>query len=317
MDGNSQLVGRFLPYRVYARWKWTVRFGLLAVPLIVFLTGCVLYYLEPTKYESKALLEYRGERTPVEAAALLKSRTVLDEVCTALELHKRWGYDRETSIEILKGVTETEVDPATGWIGVAVTHTEKESARDIAAELPKALTRYEIRLATTGIESRRQALIHSLRDNEDKAEERRKSYLQLISVRGEQPTEPASKLDVSASRIEWEEECRRVIALRGRISDLELDAAGLEKACIVHTDPVISQNPAGKKSEDSLGDLSLSSLGYGLLFALLAPYVFELACPDHRQRLKRPQKKSACQPSGNEWSEPSGQSDLVPHGLKG
>ena len=80
MDEGPQLAGRFLPCKIYVRWKWTLRFGLFAVPLIVFLIGGVLLYLAPTKYESKAVFEYHGPRTPVEAAALLKSRNVLIEV---------------------------------------------------------------------------------------------------------------------------------------------------------------------------------------------------------------------------------------------
>lgn len=315
MDKSLQLVGRFLPYRVYARWKWTVRFGLFALPLVVFLTGSILLYLAPTKYESKALLEYQGTHTPSEAAALLKSRNVLVEVCEALQLDKRWSYGKDNVVDILKDVTKTEVDPS-GLIEVTVTHTEKEVARDVAAELPKALTRYENRLATNGIESRLQALRRAVRNDEDRAEERRKSYLQLIAVRGEQPTDPASKLDVSASRIEWEEGCRRVMVEKGRIADLELEAASLGKSFTVHADPIISGSRAGTKTEDSFAEITWRSLGSGLLFALLAPYLFEFACPFYRRPIVAARPKRDSTPD-NEWAVPAKDSDLVATPLNG
>lgn len=41
MASKNMLAGRFLPSRVYARWKGTARFGLCTLPLILFLAGGV------------------------------------------------------------------------------------------------------------------------------------------------------------------------------------------------------------------------------------------------------------------------------------
>ncbi|RYD28072.1 MAG: hypothetical protein EOP87_20210, partial [Verrucomicrobiaceae bacterium] len=73
MAQKKRLAGRFLPSRVYARWKWTVRFGLSALPLILFLAGAFTLYLSPARYRSTAVFEYLGSRSPAEAAALLRS----------------------------------------------------------------------------------------------------------------------------------------------------------------------------------------------------------------------------------------------------
>jgi len=317
MDESSQLPGRFLPSKVYARWKWTVRFGLFAVPLILFLVGGFVLYLAPTKYESKTVFEYRGGRTPAEAAALLKSRNVQVDVAETLQLAQKWGYDRETVHSILSGITETQVDPASGQIEVTVTDTEKESARDIAAELPKALDRYEATLARNAITRRLEAAKRAVTTAEDDAAEKRKAFAQFVSVRGEQPAEPLSKLDLDASRIDWEQAQRHAADVRTLVAEIGLELESVGKFATVHTDPVIAQNPAGKKAEDSLGEVSLESLGYGLLFALLVPYLFELACPFHRRRIKQPVRKQESPTFTDEWSGPPSESDLVRSGANG
>ncbi len=315
MDESPQLAGRFLPSKVYARWKWTVRFGLFAMPLILFLAGGVVLYLAPTKYESKAVFEYRGSRTPAEAAALLKSRNVQVDVCDALQLQERWGCDKETNCQILDGITKTLVDQASGQIEVTVTHTEKESARDIAAELPKALDRYETKLSTNAINFRLRELRRATRDGEDEAEARYRNLAKLLSLVGEQSSNPGDKLHVTALQIEWEQQCRRVDDNKNRIAEMDLELASLGKFTTVHTDPFISQTPAGKKSEDSLGEVSLEALGYGLLFALLVPYLFELACPNHRRFITPVKKMSPL--ADDEWSGAAKDSELVPSPLNG
>jgi hypothetical protein len=315
MDESPQLAGRFLPSKVYARWKWTVRFGLFGVPLILFLVGGFVLYLAPTKYESKAVFEYRGSRTPAEAAALLKSRNVQVAVCDTLELTKRLDCDKESVVEVLTKNTETKVDPSTGQVEVVVTHTQKELARDIAAELPKALDRYESALALNAISRRLEAAKRAVVSAEDEAAVKRKAFAQLISVRGEQPVEPLSKLDLDASRIDWEQAQRHAADMRTLVAEIGLELESVGKFATVHSDPIIPMSPTGKKSEDPIGEVTLEALGYGLLFALLVPYLFELVYPFHRRRIKKPVRKAIAPGSTDEWSGPPKQSDLVPSGL--
>lgn len=316
MDESSQLAGRFMPSRVYARWKWTVRFGLFAVPLILFLAGGVVLYLTPTKYESKAVFEYRGSRTQMDAVLLLKSRNVLGDVVSALELTKRFDMDKESCVEVLTKVTETQVDPATGQIEVSVTHTQKEVACDVAAELTRALDRHESMLARDAINFRLDAAKRSVVAAEDEADARRKAFAQLVSVRGEQPADPVSRLDLDAARIDWEQVHRHAADLRMQVAEMERELSSVGKFVTVHSEPVIAQNRAGRKTEDSLAEVSLESLGYGLLYALLVPYLFELACPFHRRKFITPAKKVA-PVADDEWSGTARDSDLVPAGGNG
>jgi|GEM_PF-5355183 len=44
MDAD-EITGRFLPSRVYCRWKWTVRAGLTVVPMLVLLGGGLVLFL--------------------------------------------------------------------------------------------------------------------------------------------------------------------------------------------------------------------------------------------------------------------------------
>ena len=75
VNSKNRLAGRFLPSRVYARWKWTVRCGLCVVPLILFLAGSVVVYLQPGRYQSTTVFKYTGERPAAEVVALALSRS--------------------------------------------------------------------------------------------------------------------------------------------------------------------------------------------------------------------------------------------------
>ena len=132
-----------------------------------------------------------------------------------------------------------------------------------------------------------------------------------VAVRGEQPADPVSRLDLDAARINWEQVHRHAADLRIQVSEMERELASVGEFVTVHSEPVISQNRAGKKTEDSLAEVSLESLGYGLLFALLVPYLFELACPFHRRKFITPVKKEVTL-ADDEWSGTAKDSDLVP-----
>ena len=86
---STEIRGRFIPSRVYNRWKWTVRFGLLLIPFLIFLCGGLLLFLTPSKYSSTTLIELENGPPPQECMELLKSRGILDLVSEHLELTKR------------------------------------------------------------------------------------------------------------------------------------------------------------------------------------------------------------------------------------
>ena len=151
MNLKNRLAGRFLPSRVYARWRWTVRCGLSALPLILFIAGGVTYYLTPNRYESTVVFQYFGKRSPSEADALLKSHNVIGPAITHLNLTERSRMDFDSLARHISEAMRTTVDSATGMIELTVEDLHGEVARDLAAELPRSLDVYEKSLAAAKI----------------------------------------------------------------------------------------------------------------------------------------------------------------------
>lgn len=107
----------------------------------------MLWYLQPSRYQSTAVFKYSGERPAAEVLALLKSRSVFDRVCELEGLHHQLEVSKDTAFEMMSHLVKARVDPASGTIEVKVTHTRKEIGRDLAAGLPKALDAYEAQFA--------------------------------------------------------------------------------------------------------------------------------------------------------------------------
>lgn len=287
MNKKNRLAGRFLPSRVYARWKWTVRFGLSALPVILFIAGSIQLYLEPNRYQSTVVFEYLGKRPLPEVEALLKSRNVFNITADNLELSKRLGIDRDTTYDSLSGRIETSVDAASGMVELKVTDTGKEIARDLADDLAKSLEAYEIKLAKHTLQARLDALENSVDEAGDEAEILRQNLVRLISIRGEDSGDTIAKLDLDAARHHWENAQNRVLDGQARIQEARLELTNPGKWVVVHSSPVISQSPVGKKGDESLGIVILKALGIGLGYALVIPYLLELAFP-RRSRAKAP-----------------------------
>lgn len=283
MNVKNRLAGRFLPSRVYARWIWIVRFGLSALPLTLFIAGGVTYYLTPSRYESTAVFEYLGKRPPAEAAALLRSRGVIGPAITSLRLTERVGLDFDNLSRMISKAIRTVVDSGTGMVELTVEDLQGELARDLAAELPKSLDAYEKSLASAEITVRLEAAEVSVTEGEDEASVKRQALARLISVRGDQAADPVSQLDLDAARGDWDHAYQRVLEGRAKVADARRELAALGKWVVIHSPPVISLEPVGRKPGESLGEIIGESLGIGLAFALLVPYLLELAFPRRRQ----------------------------------
>lgn len=283
MNVKNRLAGRFLPSRVYARWIWIVRFGLSALPLTLFIAGGVTYYLTPSRYGSTVVFEYLGKRPTAEVAALLKSRNVIGPAITYLSLTERMGLDFDNLSRHISEVTRATGDTSTGMIEVTVEDLQKEIARDLAAELPKSLDAYEKSLASAEITVRLEAAEESVTEGEDEASVKRQALARLISVRGDQAADPVSQLDLDAARGDWDYTYQRVLEGRAKVADARRELSAPGKWVVIHSPPTISNEPVGRKPDDSMGSIIGESLGIGLAFALLAPYLLELAFPRRRQ----------------------------------
>ena len=70
---STETSGRFLPSRIYSRWKWAIRFGLLLVPFLILLSGGI------------TLFGLENGPPPQEIVELVKSRSVLARVVDRLQ----------------------------------------------------------------------------------------------------------------------------------------------------------------------------------------------------------------------------------------
>jgi hypothetical protein len=290
MNEKNRLAGRFLPSRVYARWRWSVRFGLVALPLILFIAGSIVVYLTPGRYRSTAVFEYLGRRTPAEAVALLKSQAVISRVVSDLKLSGRFEVDSDTAARILSRQMKVSAEPGTGLITLRTTALNRELARDLAAALPEALDAYEKSRAATELENRAAVESQLAREAEDIAVEKRKELTQWLRVHGDAAIQPIDRLDLDELRGDWEHAVQRVRDANDRRSNIDNELSAWKSVIAVHTQPMISHNPLGKGSANPLGRVVLEALASGFVCALGVPYLLELAFPRRRPASRVPRE---------------------------
>lgn len=172
------------------------RYGVILLTLLlVFMTASVITYVMPKKYESYATIEVKPRERTIEALPgagmrasgatmtpqffgtefeKIKSRNSLTRVIDSLNLVNQWGMDRETILQILKNIVDTQNIRGTDLISITVRHTNKEDARDITAEVAHAYKEYRTDLESKSLEIGINELRKAVREQEDKVEDRRK-----------------------------------------------------------------------------------------------------------------------------------------------
>jgi polysaccharide biosynthesis transport protein len=182
------------------------RYGIILLTLLlVFMTAAVITYVMPKKYESQAVIELKQRSqgmslfdgdsrsygaSPVTANFFgtefekIKSSNSLAKVVENLELVNRWGVDKETAIQILKGIITTTNVRGTDLISITVKHTDKEDARNVTAEVARAYKSYRTEIESRDIDKGLYELNKAVRDQEDKVEERRKVLTTIARTKG-------------------------------------------------------------------------------------------------------------------------------------
>jgi len=148
------------------------RYGIILLTLLlVFMTASVITYVMPEKYESSATIEVKprgrtidplegvtGSRAPIMTPQFfgtefekIKSRNSLLRVIEKLELVSKWETDRETVVTILDNIVRTENIRGTDLISITVRYTNKDDARDIAAEVAEAYKEYRTELESDSL----------------------------------------------------------------------------------------------------------------------------------------------------------------------
>lgn len=284
MMENREITGRFLPSWVYRRWKWTVRFGLLIVPMLVFLSGGLVLFLTPSKYESTALVEIKNGRNIEESVNLLKSSEVLKRVIEELSLKQQFEVDHDTAAHILRGITGIKAVAGTQLIEISVNSTRRQLARDIALKIPEGLIRMETESAGKDRAARTEKMDQVIRNASDVAAEKALAVRLMEDVHGQTPPAAgaASELErVRRASLMADAEVERLQGLR---AELAAGSATASARMIIHSAPVISETPSNPKIGPELNELVLRSLLSGLLIALLMPYLWELVFPEQAAR---------------------------------
>lgn len=284
---STEIRGRFLPSRVYNRWKWTVRFGLMLVPFVMLLSGGIEVYLSASKYRSGVLFGLENGPPPKEIVELVESRSVLDRVVDYLKLGDRWSVDRDTAMRTLKENMTARVVPDTRLVEVKVTHIDKGDARDAAAQIPVSLKEHLTEAVRRENAAKAGEIDTLIREATDAAEEKATALATLEKVHGPKPEDSALAVKhqrASRQSLLADAEVERLRNLRSACLTENLDE--LPKLT-VHSGPVISDMPVNPKGGD-LGELALRCLITGLLSALLLPYLMELAFPPGQDRISKP-----------------------------
>lgn len=183
------------------------RYGIILLSLLlVFMTAAVITYVMPKKYESSTTIEVKpriaglsplGSQLNELSGATrmteqffgtefekIKSRNSLEKVVQNLELVNRWSVDKETALNILKGIVNTQNIRGTDLISIRVRHTNKVDARDIAEEVARAYRLYRAEIESRDAENALQELNKAVRNQEDKVEERRKVLATIVRTKG-------------------------------------------------------------------------------------------------------------------------------------
>ena len=183
------------------------RYGIILLTLLmVFMTAAVITYVMPKKYQSQATIEVKAKTagmSPLGASMSevsgggrvsqqffgtefekIKSSNALAKVVKNLELVNKWGVDKETAVQILKGIVSTQNIRGTDLISISVRHTNKEDARDVAAEVSRSYQAYRAEIENRDAEKALYELNKAVRDQEDKVEERRKVLAQIVKTKG-------------------------------------------------------------------------------------------------------------------------------------
>jgi capsular exopolysaccharide synthesis family protein len=183
------------------------RYGIILLTLLlVFMTAAVITYVMPKKYESTATVEVKPRSSGIsplgsmmnEASGAnrttpqffgtefekIKSSNSLAKVVQNLDLVNKWGVDKETAVQILKGIVNTQNIRGTDLISITVRHTNKEDARDVTAEVAHSYKTYRAEIENRDGDKALYELNKAVRDQEDKVEDRRKVLAQIVKTKG-------------------------------------------------------------------------------------------------------------------------------------
>ncbi len=241
---------------MFKRYWWML---LAMVPVGVL--GCLLIaaiatYLTPSEYESTAVIELKDRRPRVNGLKSQDPRTEaffqteikkitgrnpLNRAIAALDLPNRWGLDHEATLAALKAAVKPQRIDGTDLVSITARHTNREDARDIAAEVTRAYMDYRIELTEKPLTELIGELRKVVREQEDVVAEKRK-IMNIISRREDTATGDSRNFIDSKRDLETELALLQEIKLKLVRTEIEKSSGELGSV-IVHDDPVIPDTP--------------------------------------------------------------------------
>jgi polysaccharide biosynthesis transport protein len=179
------------------------RYGIILLTLaLVFMTASVITYVMPEKYESTAVIQVKPRGKAFESLdgvtssrmammtpqffgtefEIIKSQSSLIRVIKKLELVNKWEVSAEQALEILKSIVRTENKRGTDLIEIVVRHTDKDDARDIAAEVAEAYREYRSELENESLNKGINELKRAVQVQEDETQEAYKELTTLSRI---------------------------------------------------------------------------------------------------------------------------------------
>ncbi|MBK1831599.1 polysaccharide biosynthesis tyrosine autokinase [Verrucomicrobiaceae bacterium R5-34] len=180
------------------------RYGVILLTfLLVFLTAAVITYVMPKKYESSALVEVKPindvSPTMMQTAGtgpvmtrqfmntqfeIIVAPSTLELAIDKKQLETRWGQDRKTVLNTLRGIVQTNQRRGTDLIEISVRHRKKEDAQAVAEAVYQA---YEQRRNDLEMGIRREqlkAIQVELQNKSDRVAEMRKRLMDIAEKVG-------------------------------------------------------------------------------------------------------------------------------------
>jgi len=259
---------------MFKRFWWMFLVMLPVGAVIGLLVAAVITYVMPKKYESESVIELReptaAKETEEEPMGIesfkfhfgtelekFRSSKTLGSVVDSLDLVQKWNMDKQEVIQILKSIVVTQRIEGTDLVSIRVWHTNKEDARDIAAEVARAYKEDRVETEKRNQEAVLQVLSKQVRDQEDKIEEGKAVVLAITKSKGlligdgpstgEAAGEAAKNLpdmsDYADARRDLEVQQKILEALRMKRLNSELKFKLPSESVVVHDAAVIAQSP--------------------------------------------------------------------------
>ena len=266
---------------------WWVFLAMIPVGLIVGLfVAAVVTYVMPKQFESETVIELKP--LPGDSASSMtpqffgnefekiKSRNSLGKVVDHLALVEKWGLDKEAAIQILKGIVTAQNIRGTDLISIRVRHTNKEDARDIAAEVGRDYKIYRAEIQGSSSDRELFELKKAVFDQEAKVEERRKTLTAIVRNGGNihkgtdsadaQADTPVDAQKFAQAKRDFETDRQLLQSLKLKQINNAIAAKMANDSIVVHEEPQIAQSPVSPNV--SLNLILGTALGFLLSFPL-------------------------------------------------